>query len=81
MIACAGFYRFVGGDPPGGWIIPHLLGFSLDGMSFGDWLLAYRDMHARMSLTTVTVPHEGAWLRAAAHEMAGAAAGAPAIDG
>jgi hypothetical protein len=46
VIACAGYYCFRGGDPPGGWIVPHLLGFSLDGMTFGDWLRAYHDMHA-----------------------------------
>ena len=46
VIACAGYFRFRGGAPPGGWVLPNLTGFSLDGMSFGDWLRAYRDMYA-----------------------------------
>jgi hypothetical protein len=46
VIACAGYFRFRGGDPPGGWVLPNLLGFSLDGMSFGDWLRAYQDVYA-----------------------------------
>jgi hypothetical protein len=41
-----GYYRFVGGDPPGQWFYRDLLGFSLDGMTFGDWFRAYRDMYA-----------------------------------
>ena len=46
VVACAGYFRFRGGAPPGGWILPNLLGFSLDGMSFGEWLRAYRDVYA-----------------------------------
>ena len=46
VIACAGYFRIRGGAPPGGWPLPNLLGFSLDGMSFGDWLQAYRNMYA-----------------------------------
>ena len=46
VVACAGYFLFRGGAPPGGWLLPNLTGFSLDGMSFGDWLQAYWDMYA-----------------------------------